>query len=102
MRAAKKNRKLREVEVYSLLFYKDKIKPRVDEERGDMPLGRSDNLRLIKRVTADMYDDETEQVKALVAAKIAEAKERPNPKVQESDQPSFIPGAKRTPSEFQR
>jgi hypothetical protein len=56
---------------------------------------------LIKRVTADMYNDETEQVKVLVAAKIAEAEEKPIPKVQESDKPSFIPGVKRTPSEFQ-
>ena len=65
-----------------------------------MPLSRSDSLRLVKRVTADMYVDETEQVKAIVAAKIAEASAKPVEK--EYDEPSSIPGANRTPSDFQR
>jgi hypothetical protein len=101
MNAARKTCKLREVEVYSLLFYNEKIGPRVSKERGDTSLSHSENLSLVKRVTADMYVDETEQVKVMVAAKIAEASEKPVEKEKESDEPSCIPGANRAPSDFQ-
>jgi hypothetical protein len=51
---------------------------------------------------ADMYVDETEQVKAMVAAKIAEASEKPVEKEKESDEPLCIPGANHAPSDFQQ
>jgi hypothetical protein len=48
-----------------------------------------------------MYAEENEEVKALVAAKMAEA-EKPTDKEETSGSQTSIPGARRTPSEFQR
>jgi hypothetical protein len=100
-----RTRRLQEVEVYSTIYYKDKIRPRVLEERGPSRLSRGESLRLIKRVTAEMWAEESEEVKATVALKMAEicSSDVAREGSDEATMETGVPGLPtRSPSDFQR
>ena len=64
-------RQLKPEEMYSKLFYKSKIKPRVD--RTDMKgMAKGDKLNLVKKLTREMYGAEEESVKLQVMEKLEE------------------------------
>jgi hypothetical protein len=69
-----RTRRLNEIEVYSTMFYKEKIKVVVEAQRGVEKLTRSENLALIRKVTADMWASETTEVKELVHQRMEELK----------------------------
>jgi hypothetical protein len=87
------------------MYYQDKIKPLVLQERGPSPLSKSESLSLIKRVTAAMWAEESEEVKAAVARKVAEAisGDVERGECDEVMVETGIPGLpSRSPSDFQR
>ena len=66
---------LKDYEMYSKLYYEEKIKPIVEEvenELGSMELSKGEKLNLRKRIARDLYDGEDEDVKELVIAKLKE------------------------------
>ena len=70
-----RTRQLKDYEMYSKLYYEEKIKPIVEEvenELGSMELSKGEKLNLRKRIARDLYDGEDEDVKELVIAKLKE------------------------------
>ena len=70
-----RTRQLKDYEMYSKLYYEEKIKPIVEEvenELGSMELSKGEKLNLHKRIARDLYDEEDEDVKELVIAKLKE------------------------------
>ena len=68
-------RQLKDYEMYSKLYYDEKIKPlveEVEEELGSMELSKGEKLNLRKRIAKDLYEGEDEDVKELVIAKLKE------------------------------
>ncbi|KAH9831678.1 uncharacterized protein C8Q71DRAFT_861684 [Rhodofomes roseus] len=63
-----------ELEVYMKLYYKDKIQPGVEAEIKENNVPSSKTIGVIRRHTQLAYDDETEEVKAEVRAKLSELK----------------------------
>ena len=64
-------RQLKPEEMYSKLFYKSKIKPKVDHT--DMKnMVKGDKLNLAKKLTWEMYEAEEESVKLQVMEKLEE------------------------------
>ena len=62
---------LKPEEMYSKLFYKSKIKPKVN--RTDMKnMVKGDKLNLVKKLTQEMYEAEEESVKLQVMEKLEE------------------------------
>jgi hypothetical protein len=74
---AKSCRKLQGPELYSKLHYTERIKPVVTERLSTLvtigKVTRAERLEVIKSVTRDIYEDETEEVKADIAVKVAAA-----------------------------
>ena len=66
---------MKDYEMYSKLYYDEKIKPLVEEvenELGSMELSKGEKLNLCKRIARDLYEGEDEDVKELVIAKLKE------------------------------
>jgi hypothetical protein len=87
---------LKDYEMYSKLFYDDKIKSIVEEvenELGSMELSKGEKLNLRKRITKDLYEAEDDDVKELVITKL---KERANVMDQKNDDVA------RTPKQYLR
>jgi len=64
-------RQLKPEEMYSKMFYKSKIKPRVD--RTDTKnMAKGEKLNLVKKLTREMYEAEEESVKLQVLEKLEE------------------------------
>lgn len=64
-------RQLKPEEMYLKMFYKSKIKPKVD--RTDMKnMAKGDKLNLVKKLTREMYEAEEESVKLQVLEKLEE------------------------------
>jgi transposase len=60
----------REAEVYSEMYYKERIQPRIEAA---FPEGkRKGKIALIQKVTKDMWEEEDEEMKGAVRSKIAE------------------------------
>ncbi|KAH9836219.1 uncharacterized protein C8Q71DRAFT_724057 [Rhodofomes roseus] len=74
-----------EVEVYSKLYYRDKVKESVEEEIKNGQGSKNKNIGVVRRETALAFEAETDEVKAEVKAFVqkvkeataAESKERP-------------------------
>lgn len=70
-----KRRKKQELEIYQEEHYQSRVKPLVDAEaerlRGDTgaPLDRASKLKLVKAVTKETFDKETQDVKNVIALK---------------------------------
>ena len=70
-----RTRQLKDYEMYSKMYYEEKIKPIVEEvenELGSMELSKGEKLNLRKRIARDLYDGEDDDVKELVIAKLKE------------------------------
>ena len=80
------------------------IKARVLVEKGDRQLSRADNLLLIKRVTQDMYAEETFEVKLEVMAKLRSLKEERERKREDEgeDDDDELGSLERRPQDYQR
>lgn len=69
---ASRTRTLQQSEMYSKLYW-GKIKPKVQEEIDEArTTTRGEKLNIVKRVTKDMWDAESEEVKAVVITKLAQ------------------------------
>ena len=79
-----RTRQLKDYEMYSKLYYDEKISPivkEVENELGSMELLKGKKLNLRKRIARDLYDGEDDVVKELVIAKLKErAKHQQNPR----------------------
>ena len=84
-----RTRQLKDYEMYSKLFYDDKIKSIVEEvekELGSMELTKGEKLNMCKRITKDLYEAEDDDVKELVTAKLKErAKAMADQKIDDVD-----------------
>jgi hypothetical protein len=69
-----RTRRLSEVEVYSTMYYGEKIKPAVEAARGEEKLSRSENLALIRRITSEMWARETIEIKEIIWKRMEESK----------------------------
>jgi hypothetical protein len=70
-----RSRQLKDYEMYSKLYYEEKIKlfvEEVEKELGSIELSKGEKLNLRKRVARDLYEGEDEDVKELVIAKLKE------------------------------
>jgi hypothetical protein len=70
-----RTRQLKDYEMYSKLYYEEKIKPLVEDvekELGSIELSKGEKLNLRKRIAKDLYEGEDEDVKELVIAKLKE------------------------------
>ena len=70
-----RTRQLKDYEMYSKLFYEERIKSiveKVEIELGSMELSKGEKLNLRKRITRDLYEGEDDDVKELVIAKLKE------------------------------
>ena len=66
---------LKDYEMYSKMYYEEKIKPIVEEVENklrSMELSKGEKLNLHKRIARDLYDGEDDDVKKLVIAKLKE------------------------------
>ncbi|KAH9832028.1 uncharacterized protein C8Q71DRAFT_714621 [Rhodofomes roseus] len=84
-----------EVEVYSKLFYKDRIKDTVDAQKKDVP--RSKNIAVVRRETQVAYDNESEEVKREVRARVDALKASASAQVAERSLTTT-----RTPADYQK
>lgn len=68
-----RTRQLKDYEMYSKLYYDEKIKPLVEEVEEELfELSKGEKLNLRKRIARDLYEGEDEDVKELVTAKLKE------------------------------
>ena len=91
-----RTRQLKDYEMYSKLYYDEKIRPVVEEvEDGleNMELSKGEKLNLRKRIARDLYDGEDDDVKAVVVAKLKERAEVMEDKKSDLD---------RTPAQYLR
>ena len=66
-------RSLQEVEVYSKLYYADRVAPTVvDRVKG---LDAKARIKVIREVTKEVYDEEEDEIKAAVVAKMISSRE---------------------------
>jgi hypothetical protein len=75
---APKNRPLRDMEVYSKLFYETKLKSVVEEEIKDFGLSATERFSKVLKVTKQEWEKETDEVKAEVQAKKLELQKERN------------------------
>ena len=80
--------------MYSKLYYSDRILPAVKERVETGSENRWNNIAVIREVTKKMYEEEDEEIKAIVAAKVATAQAEPSDEGIGEDSP-------RTPQQYQ-
>ncbi|TFY55898.1 hypothetical protein EVJ58_g7965, partial [Rhodofomes roseus] len=83
-----------EVEVYSKLFYKDRIKENVDAHKKDVPHRK--NIAVVRRETQIAYDNESEEVKREVRARLDALKASASAQAETSSTTT------RTPADYQK
>jgi CRISPR/Cas system-associated protein endoribonuclease Cas2 len=89
----KSHRRLQETEVYSKLFYNDRIED-VVRERLKTAGPDVSAISVTKSVTKELFEGEDEETRAMVAAKVAEARDLPIE--------NNIDDLERTPKQYQR
>lgn len=62
------------VEVYSKLFYKEKVQPLVKAEIEERGIKKEDRLNIVKKLTQDAFDMEPEEVRQEIFAQAASLK----------------------------
>ena len=71
-----RTRQLKDYEMYSKMYYDEKIKPLVEEVEkeldGSMELSKGEKLNLRKRIARDLYEGEDDDIKERVIAKLKE------------------------------
>ncbi|TFY57514.1 hypothetical protein EVJ58_g6971 [Rhodofomes roseus] len=68
-------RALQATEVYSRKYYKDRVKPLVDDALKSGDYDKTARLNLIKRLTRETYEDESPEIKAEVEAEVLAARQ---------------------------
>jgi hypothetical protein len=74
--AAKGRRRLQAAEIYSKMHYEDRIRPAVAERlktlaASGLAVNAAERLEVVKSITRDVFEDESEEVKARIAAEVA-------------------------------
>lgn len=74
----KSRRRLQDVEIYSKLYYTDRIQPVVAERLKALKsigaqVNAADRLDIVKKITRDLFEDESDDIKMEVATRVAEA-----------------------------
>jgi hypothetical protein len=64
---------LQETEVYSKLYYKDRISAGVAERIKTLGQGRPPTIKVIREVTKELYEGEEDEIKMAVATRMAAA-----------------------------
>ena len=95
----KGRRRLQGPEIYSKIHYADRIQPVVAERLKTLAstglvLNPAERLDVVKSIMRDLFEDETEEVKAEVTARMAAAQTVPIDDDQE--------GRTRTPQDYQK
>jgi hypothetical protein len=85
---------LQTTEVYSKLYYGDRICHVVRERLGDSGYNAQRQIQVIREVTQELHSGEDDEIKAIVATKVAAAAETSEGR---NDEPEAI----RTPEEYQ-
>jgi hypothetical protein len=65
-------RRLQQVELYQQIYYETKIKPLVDDACVGQGMSRGDRLKTMKRISKEVYEAESDEVKAEIADKLTE------------------------------
>lgn len=73
----KGRRLLNSTEIYSKLHYAERIQPAVAERlktlaSSNVSVSAAERLEIIKKITRDLYDDESEEIKREVSVKMEE------------------------------
>lgn len=92
----KPRRRHQETEIYSKLFYKDRILPEVRKRLDSLGESHGPMITIIRDVTMEMYEKEDAETKAAVALKIVEAK------CVDVDGEDVSSGLQRTPAQYQQ
>jgi hypothetical protein len=86
------SRQLKKYEQYSKMYYTERILPRVQQEVGDFGrLSKQERLPLIQRISRELFENETDEVKAAVEKKFNEIKSA----LEESDEDDASPNYQR-------
>lgn len=96
---SKPRRRLQETEVYSKLYYKDRILPAVQDRLKTAGEQNGPLIKLIKEVTRELFADEDAETKAIVAKEWAALPELPDADANGEDGGN---GLQRTPQQYQR
>jgi hypothetical protein len=96
-----RSRLLKPAEIYPSMYYDSRIKCHVEEERGGCTLSQGKNLSLIKDVTQKIFNAESEEVKAVIAGKHQELKDKRERARAMAGDNSGEP-SKHSPEEYQR
>lgn len=82
-------------EIYSKLYYKERILPSVRERVEELGENAGQMISIIRDVTAKLYETEDEEIKAVVEARMAELKALNSTDNEEAED------ASRTPQQYQ-
>lgn len=88
-------RRLHKTEIYSSLYYKDRILPTVRAKVRGMGGSEGPLLPIIKKITAELFAEETAEIKAIVEAAFEDAK------VTDVDYKDIVRNQNPTPQEYQ-
>lgn len=80
--------------MYSKLYYEERVRHVVKERLGDLGYDAQKRIQVIREVTQELYAGEDDEIKAIVAAKVAAAAEASEGQDNEAD-------AVRTPQQYQ-
>ena len=70
--SSKSRRRLQDTEIYSKLYYKDRILPVVRQRLASMEDHKGPIIQIIREVTKDLWSEENAEIRAEVAAKMEE------------------------------
>jgi hypothetical protein len=92
------------VEVYQRLYYATRIQPEISSRLHDEPkLTKGQRLAFQREVANELYENETEEIKAEVAAAMDEAKLTMESKTAAEEEACHLgPAGGGTPKEYQR
>jgi hypothetical protein len=90
--SSKSRRRLQDTEIYSKLYYKDRILPVVRERLESIKDHKGPIIQIIREVTKDLWSNENPDIRAEVATKMEE---------QVLEQENGEEDAQRTPQQYQ-
>jgi hypothetical protein len=93
----RQHRRLQEVELYSKLYYDDRIAPAVGDRIKACGKDGSHSIQMIREVTRELYEGEEDEIKAAVRAKMASVGDASAEDDPDDDSPS-----PRTPQQYHK
>lgn len=91
----RQHRRLQEVELYSKLYYDDRIAPAVEHRMKACGEKGSHSIHMIREVTRELYEGEDDEIKAAVKAKMASIED-----ASADDDPDDGSPSPRTPQQY--